>query len=174
MALWLPFGVQEVAVWLGSRWPRLGDRQPLWLAGLLVGLLLLTVARFPTYSLAQEGQARRFLQSAGAVLQPNSLVFSSGDGETFALWYGAWASGELLEAAPGTVFVNVALFQFDWYRAQLQRQYPDLPGVAAGSAGAILQANRNQRPIFFSEVIGPALPEELIPAGLLWRYQSQQ
>ncbi|RLT45089.1 MAG: DUF2723 domain-containing protein [Chloroflexi bacterium] len=174
MALWLPFGAQEVALWLGSRWPRLADRQPLWLAGLLVGLLLLTAARFPTFSLAQEEQARRFLQSAGAVLQPGSLVFSSGDGETFALWYGAWGSGELLDAAPETVFVNVALLQFDWYRIQLQKQYPDLPGVAEGNAAAILRGAAAQRPIFFSEMIAPALPDELIPAGLLWRYQPKQ
>ncbi|MBI3960840.1 MAG: DUF2723 domain-containing protein [Chloroflexi bacterium] len=174
LALWLPFGAQETGEWFRSHWPRSGDRERLLLACLLAGLLLLTVARFPAYSLTQEEKARRFLQSAGAVLQPGSLVFSSGDGETFALWYGAWAAGELLEAAPETVFVNVALFQFDWYRIQLQNQYPDLPGVAEGSAGAILRANGVQRPVFFSEVIGPALPDELIPAGLLWRYQPKQ
>ena len=141
---------------------------------MLAGLLLLTVVRYPSYSPAQDEDASLFLQSAISVLEPGSLVFSSGDKETFALWYGAWASGELEQAAPGTVFVNVALFQFDWYRIQLQRQYPDLPGVDKGNAAAILHANAQQRPIFFSEVISPALPDDLIPVGLLWRYQPKQ
>jgi len=174
MALLLPFGVQKAAAWLSSYWPGLGEREGLLLAAALVGLSLLTVARFPAFALTSEEKAHHFLQSTSDLLEPGSLVFSSGDGETFALWYGAWASGELLKAAPGTVFVNVALFQFDWYRVQLQRQYPDLPGVVEGSAAAILHANGRQRPIFFAEMIGPALPDELVPAGLLWRYQPKQ
>jgi len=174
MAIWLPFGVAEAGEWLGTRWSRLGDKQSPLLVALGAGLLLLTVVRYPSYSPAQDEDASLFLQSTISVLEPGSLVFSSGDKETFALWYGAWASGELEQAAPGTVLVNVALFQFDWYRIQLQRQYPDLPGVDKGNAAAILHANAQQRPIFFSEVISPALPDDLIPAGLLWRYQPKQ
>jgi len=174
MALWLPYGVAEAAEWLGNQWPRLGDQKRVLLSFLLAGFLLLMLLRFPSHSLAQDEKARLFLQSASAVLEPDSIVFSSGDKETFALWYGAWASGQLEKTAPGLALVNVALFQFDWYRIQLQRQYPDLPGVDKGNAAAILQANAQHRPIFFSEVISPALPDDLIPAGLLWRYQPKQ
>ncbi len=175
MALWLPFGVQEVVAWLGSRWPRMGDWGLYGFAALALGLSLIAIARFPGQSLAnantQADEGRRFVESAAAVLKADSLVFSSGDEETFALWYGAWASGEMEDAAPGMVLVNVALLQFDWYRAQLRRQYPDLAGVAEGNAQAILRANVGKRPIFFAEVVEPARPDELIPAGLLWQYQ---
>lgn len=174
MAIWLPFGVTEAGEWLGDQWPRLGGKEPILLAALLAGLLLLVVVRFPVYSLTQDEKARQFLHSATTVLEPGSIVFSSGDQETFALWYGMWASGELAQAAPGTALINVALFQFDWYRTQIQRQYPDLPGVDQGNAAAILHANAGQRPIFFAEVIAPAQPDDLTPAGLLWRYEPDQ
>lgn len=169
MAVWLPFGIREGTEWLvsarpGSKWLEVGLGVGL-VAGLLLGGL-----RLPSISLRADVEAERFLADAVQALEPDSIIFSSADAETFALWYGAWGSGELLEAAPGAVLVNVALLQFAWYRALLVRIYPDLAGVETSDPRSILEANRDLRPIFFSEIIGPVRAEELERAGSLWRY----
>ncbi len=169
MAVWLPFGVGEMVEWVNSRRPGNGWGQ-LALAGCLVGLLLLSAIRLPALSLRHDDSARRFVADAVRVVEPNSVLFSSADAETFALWYAAWGSGELLEAAPGTALVNVALLQFEWYQALLARLYPDLAGVETGEASGILQANVGRRPIYFSEIVAPAVANQLQPAGSLWRY----
>ncbi|MGB5050212.1 MAG: DUF2723 domain-containing protein [Caldilineaceae bacterium] len=169
MAVWLPFGVEEVAEWITARRPQAGWAR-MALGASLVGLILLTGLRLPAFSLAGDGTARQFVAEAVRVAEPGSIIFSSADAETFALWYAAWGSGELLEAAPGTALVNVALLQFGWYRALLHRIYPNLAGVETGEAGAILQANAGQRPIFFSEIVPPAQADQLQPVGSLWRY----
>ena len=169
MAVWLPFGVREVAEWLKSQWPSIGWERFV-LSGCLVGLLLLGAVRFPALSLRQDNTARDFVADAVRMIEPGSILFSSADAETFALWYAAWGSGELLEAAPDTALVNVALLQFEWYQALLVRLYPDLAGVETGKAAGILQANVGRRPIYFSEIVAPAGANQLQPAGSLWRY----
>lgn len=169
MAILLPFGVREAIEWLGDGGKSVA-RLRLGLGMALTALLLVSVLRLPDISLHADREAEDFLAGAVAVLEPGSLLFSSADAETFALWYGAWASGELLDAAPETVLVNVALLQFEWYRTLLRRIYPELAGVETGDAGVLLRANAGQRPIFFSEVVAPARPAELQPAGTLWLY----
>jgi len=169
MALWLPFGLREVAEWLKSQRPSIGWEQFV-LGGCLACLLLLIAVRLPALSLRQDEAARNFVADAVRVVEPGSLLFSSADAETFALWYGAWGSGELLEASPGTALVNVALLQFEWYQALLTRLYPDLAGVETGNATEILQANAGHRPIYFSEIVAPAVEYQLQPVGSLWRY----
>ena len=170
MALWLAVGGPALAEWLSQRLP---PGQALLERGipalLLLGLLILTGIRLPGISLRSDREAQDFVEGVARVLEPDSLVISSADAETFALWYGAWASGEILEAAPGTAFVNAALYQFDWYPRLLADLYPDLPG-AGQSPLEVLQQNQGQRPIFFAEKL-PLVPlEQLEPAGPIWRY----
>ena len=169
MAIWLPFGVRELTDWINTQRPGLRWEQAV-LGGSLAALLVLGAVRLPSLSLRHDEEARHFVADAVRVIEPKSVVFSSADAETFALWYAAWGSGELLDVAPGSALVNVALLQFEWYRALLVRLYPDLAGVDAGDAAGILQANVGRRPIFFSEVIAPATAEKLKQAGSLWRY----
>ncbi len=173
LALLLPHGLAEIGGWLHERLPATPRLLPGLLGAVLLALLFLTAYRVPQYTLRQDQEAVAFLEGAIQALEPNSLVFSSGDRETFALWYGAWATGDLLEAAPGTTLVNVALLQFDWYRVLLTRLYPDLPGVETGAAASILSANVGKRPIFFSEQIPPARTDQLMPAGSIWRLQTE-
>ena len=169
MAVWLPFGVRELVEWINTQHPGSGWERFV-LGGCLAGLLLLGALRLPALSLRHDDTARRFVADAVRVVEPGSVIFSSADAETFALWYAAWGSGELLEAAPGSALVNVALLQFGWYQTLLARRYPDLAGVETGEASGILQANVGHRPIYFSEIVAPAVADQLQPVGSLWRY----
>jgi hypothetical protein len=169
MAIWLAVGWNEAAVYLTQRWPR----RPLamGLAGLsLTCLAALFVLRFPALSLREDHVAQAFVTGAAAVLEPNAILVSLADNETFALWYGAWASGELSRKAPGLVLINYSLYQFDWYRRLLRAQYPTVVGNQP-SVEAILADQADQRPIFFSERLAYVPATQLQPVGPLWRYQ---
>ncbi len=143
---------------------------------LLVALALwlgASLYRLPAVSLRADDEAIRFVHGVAAVLKSGSIVFSSADAETFGLWYGVWASGEIAAAAPDLILVNVALYQFEWYRDLLLRLYPDLPGAGTPQVADILLANRGQRPIFFTEQIEPAQPEELEAVGPIWQWKGR-
>jgi hypothetical protein len=168
MALWLAVGLAELGEMGQARWPQ----QPVAVAlgGVLaVGLCLLLAFRLPTLTLRGDRAAQAFVADAARVLEPQSLVISLEDAETFALWYGAWGSGELSEAAPGLVLINYSLYQFDWYRRLLQERYPEIV-TDQPSVEVILAEQSAIRPIFFSEQLSYIPAERLQPVGPLWRY----
>lgn len=173
MAFWLPDGVTTITAFL-ARWlpPQTNIRH----GGLVVtigGLLILTGVRFSHYSLRMDREAIDYLGELSQTLEPDSLIFSSADAETFTLWYGVYASGEILEAAPDSALINIALYQFPWYRQLVADLYPDLPGIGEATVDPILAANVGQRPIYFTEVVAPATQQQLVPAGSLWQYRPQ-
>jgi hypothetical protein len=135
--------------------------------------LILTGFRFSHYSLRMDREATDYLGELAQTLEPGSLIFSSADAETFTLWYGVYASGELREAAPDSALINVALYQFPWYRKLVADLYPDLPGVGGTTVDSILAANVGRRPIYFTEVVAPATQEQLTPTGSFWQYRLQ-
>ncbi len=134
----------------------------------LVGLLALTGWRWSTISARTDLRAESFLQETIAILEPHSIIISSGDAETFALWYGAWGSGELLEEYPDTVLINYALYQFPWYQRLVAARYPTVVGESH-SVEEILAQNAD-RPIFFSEHFSFWPAEQMEAAGPIWRY----
>ena len=104
------------------------------------------------------------------MIEPGSIVITREDTTTFALWYANWGNQELQKSAPDVVLINDALYQFEWYRRLLGDLYPYVPGVDQ-SVEILLAANRDERPVFFSEIL-PIVPEDqLTPTGPLWRYQ---
>ena len=170
LALWLGSGLSVLAAWLWDR----RDGRALW-AGYapaviaLVAVATLVATRLPEMSLRQDDEARAYLADVVATLEPESIVVSGADAETFALWYGAWGSGVLLEKAPGAMLVNYALYQFPWYGRLLGDLYPATPGVSAG-LDALLAENDGRRPVYFTELLDVVPRETLSPAGPLWRY----
>jgi hypothetical protein len=168
MALWLAVGVAEISELGRARWPT----RPVALAlgGVLtVGLCLLLAFRLPTLSLRDDQAAQAFVSGAAQVLEPQSLVISLEDAQTFALWYGAWGSEELTQAAPGLILINYSLYQFDWYRRLLQERYPEVV-TDQPSVDVILAEQSAIRPIFFSEQLTYVPADRLQPVGPLWRY----
>jgi hypothetical protein len=172
MAVWLAVGAAQIESWLvqrGLQPQQNGKLVGLLLVGLVAaGLVGVTVWRWNGISLQGDGEARAYLQQVRAVLEPNSIVFTMDDQETFALWYGVWGSGELAAAAPGVTPLNESLYQFDWYRRLQGDLYPSVPGIGE-SAEAVIAANRGRRPIFFAQLPAYLAQTELTQVGPLWR-----
>lgn len=194
--LWLGVGLEAVQQWLTAEWPTLSARWQARQAGagaksnttkspaprfapaaigkglmlfVVMGLVGLTIWRWSTVSARVDLRAQTFLTETIAVLEPQSIVISSADAETFALWYGAWGSGELLAKHPDTVLINYALYQFDWYRRLVRELYPEVVGQS-DSVEEILAAQGKTHPIFFSEQFSFWPADEMTPAGPIWRY----
>jgi hypothetical protein len=169
VALWLATGLADAHDWLQARWP--SRSMPTGLAvALAIALVVLGSVRLPALSLRHDSEARQFLDGATAVLPPNSIVISREDNDTFALWYGAWASGALARRAPGVVLINDALYQFPWYQRLITALYPDVVGNSH-SVQEILALNHGVRPIFFSADLSLIPSDQLERVGPLWRYK---
>ncbi len=169
VALWLATGLADVDRWLQIRWP-VRSRPTVMAIVLAIGLVVLGGTRLPTLSLRHDHEARQFLDNSMAVLPPNSIVISREDNDTFALWYGAWASGELLRRTPNVVLINDALYQFPWYQRLITALYPDVVGNSQ-SVLEILALNHGVRPIFFSTETSLVPADQLEKVGPLWRYK---
>ena len=171
MTLWLAAGLAQVDAWLRPRW---GMRAaPVVAALCAVGLAGATVWNWPSVALRGDHAARDFVRDAAGVLEPNSIVVSRSDAETFALWYGTWADGSLQAAAPNVLPVNDALYQFAWYRRLQFDLNPDVAGVGE-SAPALIEANAGERPIYFAEELSIVPADALEPAPPLWRYEASE
>ncbi len=167
--LWLAVGIPIVLTWLQSHWQR-GRVLAIAASGLGIALLVLTAVRWPSLSLRQDQEARQFLADVNEILEPGSIVISRADHDTFALWYSAWASGDLLRHAPDTVLINDGLYQFDWYQRLLATLYPTIVGESH-SVQEILAANHGKHPIFFTQDLGLVPTDQLEAIGPLWRYK---
>lgn len=180
-AIWLGVGLSVVLAWLKTEgpewWQRVRPQTP-WafnqiafgLAGVvLVGLIGLTGWRWSTQSLHQDHQVDTFINGTLSVIEDDSIIVSSADAETFALWYAAWGNGVLLEHAPKVVLLNYALYQFPWYQQLMAITYPDVVGNST-SFEEVLARNAGRRAIYFSEKFSFWPAEQMEPAGPLWRY----
>jgi len=145
----------------------------------LIGIVITCFWRLPDISLRNDQEAQQFIDDAVAVIEPSSIVITQADAETFALWYGAWASGELLEQMPDSVLINYPLYaRFDWYRRSMAEYYAHIPAIGE-PIPKFLAANQSERAIFFGPILVEdgnldSLPGELEQTGVLWRYQSQE
>jgi hypothetical protein len=170
MAVMIGVGTVAIVEWAANRFG-MGRERALWVGGALVltGVLALAVVRGPQLSLRHDDDALRYLHTVAEVVEPGSIVVSSSDRYTFALWYSAWASGDLLQQAPGLVLVNDALYQFDWYRRLLGDVYPHVAGIDESFAELLAQ-NAGMRPIYFAEYLDSVPAENQEPIGGIWRY----
>jgi hypothetical protein len=97
---------------------------------------------FPTQNLSRERTVRplaeRLLQEAPA----NAILLTPGDRTIFTLWYFHHVEGQ----RPDLRLVDANLFAFDWYRARLGRQFPDIAVSEDDDLAAFQRLNESGRP----------------------------
>lgn len=166
LSIWMAVGLATLTAWLVQRFGRSALLVSSLTAFLL--LLLLAVGRWPTVALAGDTEARQYVEQVAQVLEPESIVVTLSDRETFAIWYSAWGDQSLQIAAPGLIPVNESLYQFDWYQRLQRDLYPDLTGFDV-SAVHLVDVYTGVRPIYFAEAPVWIEAGRLEKVGPLWR-----
>lgn len=152
-----------------------GDRRIRRFFGGLVGVgcglvffaavVVLALWRVPQQTLRDDLAARHYLDGVAAVVTPQSLIVTGRDAETFALWYAAWATGELGEP----ILVNIELYHHPWYQRLLSSRYPHLAAVGRPWPEFATQ-NGALYTIWLTEPFDDRMEGRRIVQGPLWQY----
>ena len=155
---------------------RRGGRLALVPAGATLGALAAIAAAqgvrtAPLADARADRSGYEYARQSAAILPPNALVLSHGDGRTFSLWYAV----TVLDPRPDVVVLYDNLLDWPWYRKSLRDRYPDLPLPPVGLSrpilrGAIFERFLDERPVFTTE-LEPELQDlfTAAPAGPLFR-----
>ncbi|MBC8426413.1 DUF2723 domain-containing protein [bacterium] len=96
-------------------------------AGLLILLAAMPMApghaKWFEHDRTENSVAREYAWNLLAGLDPNAIIFTNGDNDTFPLWYLQEVEG----FRPDVTVVNLALINLSWYIKQLKRTDPPLP-----------------------------------------------
>ena len=169
MALWLAVGLAVATGWVTQRFSGRLRRVDVGVACLVcLGLLGVLFWRWPSSALGGDREAQEYVAHLEEMLEPDSILVTLDDRETFALWYGVWGSGTLAARRPGIVPLNESLYQFEWYRRLQADLFPDVPGVGT-SLEAVIEANRQRRPIYFAQVPATVPADGFVETGPLWK-----
>ena len=171
VSIWMAVGAAALVAWLRPRLPSL-PLAPIAALTLGVGLLLMGVLRWPAIALRNDAEARDYLAAVGDVVEPGSILVTLGDTETFAAWYGTWASRSLAHSAPGVIPINESLYQFDWYRRLQADLHPTIGGVGE-SREALGAPPLGQRTLHFGQLTTYVGQSEVCHFGARWRIKKQ-
>ncbi len=80
-----------------------------------------------------------------------AILLTSGDPTIAALWYFHHVEG----MRPDIIVIDGNLFQFDWYRAQLGRDYPNLQHLAQDDLPGFKEINSQSRPFCEASITQP-------------------
>ncbi len=96
-------------------------------AGVLILMSVLPLApghyKWYEHDATENAVAREYAWNLLAGLDPNAIVFTNGDNDTFPLWYLQEVEGFRQDVT----VVNLALINLSWYIKQLKRHDPPLP-----------------------------------------------
>lgn len=174
LSIAMAVGLKSVVERLALRFPlRVTSLRVTSVAGFLatVSIILLGITRWEAIALRNDVEARTYLRQVAAELEPQSIVVTLNDRETFAVWYGVWGDGSLMEVASGLIPVNESLYQFAWYRRLQRDLYPDVPGIDV-SVPHLVELYAGRRPIYFAEAPTWLDRNRLQKAGPLWRLKE--
>jgi hypothetical protein len=109
-------------------------------AALIFPLALLLLV-FPAQNLSQEPSIRPLAESVLQAAPEGAILLTPGDRTIFTLWY----FQHVEHLRPDLYLVDRNLFAFDWYRARLAVQYPELWLPAGDDLPAFHENNSRQR-----------------------------
>jgi hypothetical protein len=104
--------------------------------------LALAVVGLVGHTRVAESSPRALAVAALEAAPPRAVLLTPGDRSLFTLWYFHHVEG----VRPDVAIVDAGLFAFNWYRARLAVQQPDLFVPAADDLPAFQQSNVRARP----------------------------
>ena len=116
----------------------------------IAGALVLTAPvimgfqNFDDHSRRDQYGARDYAKNFLNSLDPNAIIFTYGDNDTYPLWY----AQEVEDIRRDVRIVNLSLITVDWYINKLRRKVNDAPAVKLTIPASAYRGNkRNQLPI---------------------------
>ncbi|MDF1543558.1 MAG: DUF2723 domain-containing protein [bacterium] len=124
-AVFLGVGSHQLLVWAGSKRHSLAGTAAV---SILITLLLaLPVsqlwARFDQVNASNRNFCRQFAVDILEQMQPNAIILTGGDTDTYPLWY----MQQVEKVRPDITILNVPLLNTDWYRDNLLQREPGFP-----------------------------------------------
>jgi hypothetical protein len=118
-AIWIGMSVVAIYSFLTENVKLAGNGAAL--AGLGIGLLspfLMVTQNWDDHSRAKHTGSRDYAKNFLESCQPNAIIFTYGDNDTYPLWYCQEVEGIRTDVR----VVNLSLIAVDWYIAQLRRK----------------------------------------------------
>jgi tetratricopeptide (TPR) repeat protein len=192
MAVWTGVGAAWFVDWMRRQFQReTFSKAARWVAAVLVLAIAIIPMGFNWRSHDRRGFqiARDYAYNILAGLEPNALIFTNGDNDTFPLWY----LQEVEHVRRDVRILNLSLLNTDWYieqlrdlppkvpitwtDAQIEQLYPyrDRDGkiwmVKDIAAKHILDNNKWQRPVYIAVTVPDhlGLDDQLSMEGLVFR-----
>lgn len=128
------------AVWIGVGWAQALAPRWAWLAAVLPVWIL--VHNWQAIDLHADHAARDFVNGIVAQAPEGAIVITGEDRHTFALWTSVFVE----QARSDIIVVEPNLLSFDWYRAALRRNFPDLRVPESDDVNWLVEQNAH-RPI---------------------------
>jgi len=106
--------------------------------------LIMGFQNFDDHSRRDQYGARDYAKNFLNSLDPNAIIFTYGDNDTYPLWY----AQEVENVRRDVRIVNLSLITVDWYINKLRRKVNDAPGIKLTVPASAYRGNkRNQLPI---------------------------
>jgi hypothetical protein len=124
-AVWIGMGMAFALEWAREKLPALRRPEvlvPASLACVAVSLMPM-VYHWKTHDRTGFYVARDYAYNMLAPLDPNAILFTNGDNDTFPLWY----LQEVEKVRKDVRVVNLSLLNTDWYIRQLRDEEPKVP-----------------------------------------------
>lgn len=149
--IWIGFGVLAIYHWLSTRMSGVPVAA---LAGLLVmsAPVIMGVENFDDHSRKHHKASRDYASNFLNSVQPNAIIFTYGDNDTYPLWYAQEVEGIRRDVR----VVNLSLIAVDWYINKLRSKVNDSAPIKLTLTEEEYRGkNRNQ--IFFADPNGEDL-----------------
>jgi len=202
-ALWIGLGAVAIARWLrgevrqeGAQWREApgGRFFGLGAVAILVVVSLLPMAHgWYTHDRTDFTIAREYAYNMLVALEPNAVIFTNGDNDTFPLWYLQEVEGIRTDVR----VVNLSLLNTQWYIRQIRDYEPRvrvtlseeeidrLHGVMLPDGRVVLVKDimvhhildvNPQRPIYVAVTVPELmeLDEHMVMEGLVFRYDEEE
>ncbi|MCB0665047.1 MAG: DUF2723 domain-containing protein, partial [Saprospiraceae bacterium] len=122
--IWIGMGVVALHKLL-MRFPMGNARAPIALAAVLLAPILMGFQNFDDHSRRYLSGARDYANNFLESCDPNALIFTYGDNDTYPLWYAQEVEGIRTDVR----VVNLSLIAVDWYINQMRRKVNDSPAI---------------------------------------------